>query len=143
MPLDGSEATRLTSLIGFLPAISPEGTRVAFYYDDPTVPGHDENIGIVSVKTGEIAASFEPPAYTSRSSSLLRWARDGEALVVNTVEGDRGNLWRVPLDGGEPERLTDLTDEHLFWFEYSPNGDTLLISSGRLQRDAMLFENFR
>jgi hypothetical protein len=45
-------------------------------------------------------------------------------------------------DGGELQRLTDFTDERLFWFEYSPDGETLVVSSGHYLRDAMLIRNF-
>ena len=107
------------------------------------MPGNDLRIGILGLESGELEISLEPLAYTSRSSSLLRWARDGAALVINTAKGDRGNLWRLPIDGSEPERITDLPDEYLFWYEYSPDGESLVVSAGRLQRDAMLFEGFR
>ncbi len=59
------------------------------------------------------------------------------------MPGDRANLWRLPLDGSEPERLTDFTDENLFWFEYSPDGKTLVVSTGRFLRDALLIQGFR
>ncbi len=73
----------------------------------------------------------------------MRWAEDGEALIINTAPGDRANLWRLPLDGSEAQRLTDFTDESLFWFEYSPDGETLVVSSGHLLRDAVLIRDFR
>jgi hypothetical protein len=73
----------------------------------------------------------------------LRWAEDEEALIINTAPGDRANLWRLPLDGSEAQRLTDFTDETLFWFEYSPDGETLVVSSGQLLRDAVLIRDFR
>ena len=57
--------------------------------------------------------------------------------------GDRSNLWRLPLDGREPQRLTDFTDERLFWFEYSADGETLVVSSGQYLRDALLIRDFR
>ncbi len=138
VPLDGSEPTLLTDLRAYLPAISPQGTYLAFYF----VEGEQERIGIMSIEGGELEVTLEGLAVTSNSSSLLRWTEDGGALIINTVPGDRGNLWRVSLDGREPQRLTDFTDENLFWFEYSPDGETLVVSSGQLLRDAVLIRDF-
>ncbi|MDH3746068.1 MAG: serine/threonine-protein kinase, partial [Acidobacteriota bacterium] len=139
VPLDGGVATQMTDLQAHLPAISPRGTRLAFYFED----GEQERIGILPIEGGELEVTLEGPALTSNSSSLLRWAEDGEALIINTAPGDRVNLWRLPLDGSEPRRMTDFTDENLFWFEYSPDGETLVASSGQLLRDAILIRDFR
>jgi Tol biopolymer transport system component len=129
----------LTDLEAYIPAISPDGTRLAFYFEE----GGREWIGVTSIEGGDLEVTLEGPALLSTSSSILRWAEDGEALIINTAPGDRGNLWRLPLDGGELERLTDLRDERLFWFEYTPDGETLVVSSGEYVRDAMLIRDFR
>jgi serine/threonine protein kinase len=139
LPLDGGEPTQLTDLEAYIPAISPDGTRLAFYFEE----GGREWIGVTSIEGGDLEVTLEGPALLSTSSSILRWAEDGEALIINTAPGDRGNLWRLPLDGGELERLTDLRDERLFWFEYTPDGETLVVSSGEYVRDAMLIRDFR
>ena len=139
LPLDGGAPTQLTDLEAFIPAISPDGTRLAFYFEED----EQEWIGVTSIESGDLEVTLEGPALLSTSSSILRWADDGEALIINTVPGDRGNLWRLPLDGGELQRLTDFTDERLFWFEYTPDGETLVVSSGEYVRDAMLIRDFR
>ena len=137
--IDGTELTQLTDLPGHLPTISPDGTRVAFYFFD------DEGfkIGVIPSVGGELEVALNAPAHTSFAASILRWARDGEALIINTLTGDRGNLWRFSLDGGEPQRMTDFTNESLFWFEYTPDGETLVVASGERLRDAVLIRNFR
>jgi serine/threonine protein kinase len=139
LPLDGGEPTQLTDFQAYLPAISPQGTRLAFYFEN----NGQERIGIIPIGGGELEVTLDGLAHTATSSSLLRWTEDGEALIINTTPGDRSNLWRLPLDGSEPQRLTDFTDERLFWFEYSPDGETLVVSSGHYLRDAMLIRDFR
>jgi Tol biopolymer transport system component len=139
LPLDGGAPTQLTDLEAYIPAISPDGTRLAFYFEE----GGQEWIGVTSIESGDLEVTLEGPALLSTSSSILRWAQDGEALIINTAPGDRGNLWRLPLDGGELQRLTNFTDERLFWFEYTPDGETLVVSSGEYVRDAMLIRDFR
>ncbi len=64
------------------------------------------------------------------------------SLLTNTMPRDRANLWRLPLDGGEPERLTDFDDRRMYWYGLAPDGETLVFTRGELSRDAVLIENF-
>lgn len=61
--------------------------------------------------------------------------------MTNTAVGDRANLYRLPLDGSAPQRLTDFDDRRMHWFEIAPDGETLVVSRGELSRDAVLIEN--
>ena len=77
------------------------------------------------------------------SSSKVRWTRDGKALIVNTVPGDRANLWVVPLDKSAPRRLTSFDEHTVFAFASLSDGKGWLISRGELSRDAVLITGFR
>ena len=136
--LDSGELEQLTDFYSYIPALSPDGTRLAFYFVD----GEQFRIGIMPVGGSELETTIDDvePTY---GGSRLRWTDDGAALIVNTMPSDRANLWRLPLDGGEPEQLTDYSDERLYYFDYTPDGETLVISRGVLSRDAVLIENFR
>ncbi len=90
---------------------------------------------------GEREVELDTEAFYS--GSTLRWADDGEALIINTLPSDRANIWRQPLDGSPPVRLTDFNDQRAGWFEYSPDGDTWIITRGMLTRDAVLLENLQ
>ena len=70
-----------------------------------------------------------PPSLEILPSEGAPVADEPEALVDEHLE--------------ELERLTDLRDERLFWFEYTPDGETLVVSSGEYVRDAMLIRDFR
>ena len=135
VPLDGDEPTRLTELPGFLPAVSPDGTRIAFYLSRG-------RIGILPSTGGELERTLDALALAANAGAFLRWTDDGTALLVNSAPGDRANIWRLPLDGGEARRLTRFGDELLFWFEPTPDGQNLLVSTGRLSRDALLLRNY-
>lgn len=138
IPLDGGTPELVIGLESFLPAVSPDNARIAFYFSDP----QDDSfkIGIASFEGGELELELEvEPFY---GGSLLRWTPDGKSLLVNTMPRDRANLYRLPLDGGEPERLTDFDDRRMYWFGLAPDGETLVISRGDLSRDAVLLENF-
>ena len=138
VPLNGDTPTQLTDFFALLPTVSEDGSRLAFYIAEIDRP---LRIGVLSLGNGELT-EYPVPATISNSSSLLRWAGD-DTLFLNSMPGDRSNLWRYPLDGSEPERLTDFTDEYLYWFEYSPDGETMVVSIGKFVRDAVLITDFR
>jgi len=135
----GGTPTRLTNVDSYLPDVSPDGTKIAFYYADP-----DSNrfrIGVIPFEGGERIVDFE--AYVPNNGSNLRWTADGNALLVNSTESDRANLWLQPLDGSSPTQLTHLDDLLLRGFDYSPDGSTWLLARGKLSRDAILITGFR
>jgi serine/threonine protein kinase/Tol biopolymer transport system component len=139
IPLDGGEPELVIDRDSSLPVVSPDNTRIAFYFTDP-----EENlfkIGVASFPDGEL--QFERRAEPPYGGTMLRWMPNGKSLLFNTAPGDRANLYRLPLDGGEPERLTDFADRRMYWFELAPDGKTLIVARGELSRDAVLIENFR
>ncbi|MDX1644944.1 MAG: hypothetical protein R3244_11365, partial [Thermoanaerobaculia bacterium] len=134
-----SRPTQLTDYRSQFPAISHDGTRLAFVYFDEQV---GLRIGITGIEGGPPILSIDQPVSTG-SGSFVRWTWDDEALLINTVEHDRTNLWRLPLDGGEPIQWTDFDEKRLLWADYSSDGRVLFFSRGQISRDAVLIENFR
>ena len=66
-----------------------------------------------------------------------------EGLYLNTMAGDRANVWLQPLDGRPPKRVTDFQDQFVFDLALSPDGKSLAYSRGPRTRDAMLVRGFR
>jgi len=138
VPLEGGTPELVIDLESFLPAVSPDSSRIAFYFTDPE--DDQRRIGVAAFEGGEIEMELEAEPFYG--STRLQWAADGTSLITNTVTGDRANLYRLPLDGGTIERLTDFDDRRLFWYELAPDGETLVVARGQLSRDAVLIENF-
>jgi serine/threonine protein kinase len=138
-PVDGGTPSRLTTYVATRPAISPAATRVACYCqlnaNDPM------RLCIVPMSGGAPLRMLDLPAATF--SSMIDWTDDGQSVIVNTMPNDRRNLWRVPLDGGEPERLTNFDDLLLFHFAYTPGRKGFVVSRGEVTRDAMLISGLR
>ena len=63
-------------------------------------------------------------------------------LYLNTVAGDRANVWFQPLDGKAARRITSFTDQLVFDFAISDDGESLLIARGPRLRDAQLITGF-
>jgi dipeptidyl aminopeptidase/acylaminoacyl peptidase len=88
-----------------VPVISPDGNtlawlamrRAGFEADRFALMVRDLDSG----QTRELAPDWD------RSPSSIQFSRDGQSLLMNAQDLGQKTLWRLPLDGGEPERLTD------------------------------------
>jgi Tol biopolymer transport system component len=131
----GGKARQVTDRVAFVPAIDPSGRRIAFYYLDEAGRFH---LGIVSPEGGEPSWSTlsEPPS----SQSRLGLREDG--LFVNTMPGDRANVWQLPLDGSKPRKVTSFDDQIVFDFAFTDDGRTLAVARGPRVRDALLMKGF-
>lgn len=139
IPGAGGAPEQLTTYDSERPAVSPDSARIAFYFRESSESPYQ--IGIAPISGGKPALIIDHPHIFSRS--FIRWTEDGEALLINTMPTDRSNLWRLPLDGGEPQRLTDFSEPRLSWVEFHPDGETMVFSLNHWSRDAILIENFR
>jgi Tol biopolymer transport system component len=134
--IDGAGAAPLSERPAFVPSVDLGGKRVAFYYLD------DEDrfrLGVSSLDGGPLTASLpaEPPSASSRLVLV------GDGVYVNTMPGDRANVWFLPLDGRPARKITDFDDQQLFDFALSRDGQTLAVARGPRVRDAQLITGFR
>ena len=74
---------------------------------------------------------------------MVRWTRDGTALLHNAGTADRINIWQQPLDGSAPRAVTRFIDLAIPAFDISFDGKRLILTRAVLSRDAILLRNFR
>jgi dipeptidyl aminopeptidase/acylaminoacyl peptidase len=85
------------------PIVSPDGrylawmamSRPGFEADQYQVMLRDRKSG----KTRNLTEDWD------RSPSSLAFTRDGKAILMNAQDVGHKTLWRLPLDGGEPDKL--------------------------------------
>jgi len=68
--------------------------------------------------------SFDPLQYSGA------WSPDGRSIAFTTWDDfERGHLWRIPVDGGTPERLSADAGEYVnpVW---APDGRSLIVTRG-------------
>jgi copper transport protein len=125
---------------GFWPSLSADGARMAFLSFDPN--SADNELQLASAEGGDTAPVLAPGTFPAVDAHFF--SPDGEWLYFSainelpppeglswldelfgtgTAEGHSvpSDWWRLPLAGGEPERLTFLGDTNLI-ADFSPDG---------------------
>jgi Tol biopolymer transport system component len=101
---DGSNPVRLTSMGGPIllgPQWSPDGNRIAFFA--ATGPAGKYVVYMMSAEGGQ------PSRLTGDENeleALPTWSRDGKLLYVTSGRSGSLQIWKKPLDGGQPVQLT-------------------------------------
>ena len=105
LPVDGGSAEQLTfgPYYDTDPAISPDGTCVAFVSDRD---GSEANIFILDIGTKQVS-----PLTKEARAGRPAWSLDGKAIVYKRFEphnpgSTRAVVCRIPLTGGEAETIS-------------------------------------
>ena len=136
VPIGGGEPRPIAVRLD-RPALSPDGKLLAGTYREQ--PGGPVSLSVLTSDTGTLVRSF--PIETTSLGGSTGWTTDGSAIMFTTVE--RYNVWKRPLAGGEPEKVTRFSDLAIIRFAVSPDGRTLALGRGSQNRDAFLFTGFR
>lgn len=101
------------------PAISPEGRRAAFTVREAN---WDENAYETEIWLGDTSTGT-PRQLTNAPKSSVQpaWSPDGSALAFVADRDGKRQLYRIPVAGGEAEKLTS-TEEGVNTFAWSPTG---------------------
>lgn len=137
VPADGGEPTRVVAGLGW-GALSPDGTRVAGIYR--ATPQDSYSLAIFPVAGGAPLQQFAG-FFTGGGGDKVHWSADGRSLLFTTTE--RANIWRQPLSGGAPQKVTDFADGAIFSFTPVAGGRELILARGASVRDAFLITAFR
>ena len=133
---DGSNARKIENLPidqGFaerMPALSPDGSLIAFVHAEAGPIG---NLWVIESRPG--AKPRQLTAYDLNELQSVHsptFSPNGEEIVFSLIEKNgTSGLWRIPVDGGEPEVLT--TSSGTFNFPaVSANGRRVVYTDRRL-----------
>ncbi len=137
IPIDGGEATVVREKRGDTGEVSPDGKLIM-------APSLDEAksrmiLEIIPFDGGDPLYTFDLGEEMRRPHS----SPDGRFVTYVHEENDVENLWRIPLEGGEPEQLTRFDADRIQQFAWSPDGERMVVSRGRVNNDIVLLKNFR
>ncbi len=122
------EPERLTTGLGCLSiSVSGDGRRLAY-----AVYSARSNIWSLPIPEGGPVTAEAATPVTSGSQVIesMRASRDGRWLLYDSDLRGNSDIYRIPLDGGQPEQLTnDLADE--FAPDLSPDGRSVAYHSWR------------
>jgi dipeptidyl aminopeptidase/acylaminoacyl peptidase len=128
------------------PQVSPDGTHIVFTVRTTNL---DDNRGatdlwLVRADGSGLRRLTSHPA----GDHSARWARDGQAVFFLSTRSDSSQVWRIAVDGGEAEQVTDLVldagnlilspDGELlaFTMEVFPDGSSPEATKKRLEEQA-------
>ncbi|HET6668814.1 MAG TPA: protein kinase [Pyrinomonadaceae bacterium] len=141
--IDGGAPEKIIEGYSTNPVVSPDGKSIACSYREQ--PNARMKIGLFSINGGEPIRTFDMgamPVFDS-ASSTLRWTADGRALTYVLTAGDVSNLWHQPVSGEPAKQLTSFKSSRIFSFDWSPDGQQLILSRGTVTSDVILISNFR
>ncbi len=135
--IDGGAPAQLTDNESFNPVFSPDGKQFACLWRDE--PNSQPKIAIIPSTGGKPVKTF---GLKSRAYGL-RWMPDGRSIAYVVDNGNAGNIWSQPIDGGTPKQITNFTSERMGSFDISPDGKQFAIMRGTETRDVVLIGGIR
>ena len=106
------------------PQISPDGERIAYTVKttDLDKNRYETHIWVTNTKDGGAGRQWTHSAGENVGESAPRWSPDGKWLgFVSGRDGKKSQIFRIAVDGGEAEKLTDLPAGSLGSWHWSPD----------------------
>ena len=113
--------------------LSPDGTRVVFAQtriapgekDDDDEVEHSD-LHLLDVESREVRRL----TYSDSTNSAPAISPDGSNVAFMSTRTEKPQLWLLPLDGGEPRKLTDLAQGVGGGAVWSTDGSTIAFTAG-------------
>jgi len=110
VPAEGGEPVRITKMekpgLSFqVPRWSPDGKKIAFVGGDWFESNLEKSLWQIWVADLENGKTEQITKKDARVWQALGWAPDGRSLFYSVQEKNKDQLFRVPVEGGEPVKL--------------------------------------
>jgi serine/threonine protein kinase/Tol biopolymer transport system component len=132
---DGGTPVQWKGKLSLLPAISPDGKRIAGYYRETSTS--KAVVNVVSFDGGEPEKTFDLPLW---NYSRIRWTPDGQALTYSVTKEAASNVWLQPLAGDPARQLTNFTTDYIWDFNWASD-NRLILARGTVNQDLVLISN--
>jgi Tol biopolymer transport system component/DNA-binding winged helix-turn-helix (wHTH) protein len=135
--ISGENPTRLTDRTTRSPRISPDGKTIACYISNPET--NTMTLALLSAETGEVLKYPATPQHDD--IPFLDWSKDGESLFVVLQREKPHSLWKLPLNGNQPELLREWPNDAIFRLAISRNGERVFYEVGNQLNSVMQFQS--
>ncbi len=135
--IDGEDTIKLTNRTTRSPRISPDGKTLACY-----ILNSETNammLALVSAKTGEVLKY--PATPPNDSIPFLDWSKDGQNLFVVLQRGKPFSLWKLSLNGSQPQQLREWENDEIFRLAISRNGERVFYEVGNQLNSVVQFKS--
>jgi Tol biopolymer transport system component len=104
VPIEGGEATQISSQPASIPSMSPDGKLIACIH----FPGKDPRLSsaLLAVMRADGSGGFTIFQRTPNPGTTLSWSPDGRAIDFVMSADGTSNIWRQPLSGGAAVQIT-------------------------------------
>lgn len=153
VPLDGGKAEVLPvsgvpgSATFLISGVSRDDSMLITPTSTPDTAGGGYRKGFAIFRTTSLATppqmfDSEPRIALGSSVNSPTFNPDGAAVAYPIRgENDEFNLWMQPLDGKPGRQITHFPSEHIFCFDWSPDGKKLLVGRGHVESDVVLLRD--
>jgi dipeptidyl aminopeptidase/acylaminoacyl peptidase len=142
----GGNPSPIPSSWTITPAVSPDGRFIAAL-------DSERRLGVISAIDGSPVRSFDVqsvPSLRPTNESLaapldptlnaeLRWTNDSRAIAFVR----QGVVYLQNLAGGPPDMIVDLSPDQIVSFDWTADGQSLLLARLSIQRGVVKLTNFR
>jgi Tol biopolymer transport system component len=135
--INGENPVKLTDRATRSPRISPDGKTIACYISNPET--RTMMLALVSAETGAVLKY--PATPQNEDIPFLDWSKDGENLFVVMQRGKPFSLWKLPLNGSQPEQLREWENDAIFRLAISRNGERVFYEVGNQLNSVVQFQN--
>lgn len=145
--LQEKSVQELSGKTSFIPgsflSLSPDGKLIAFQNIGNLAPANSEN------STFQIAfLSTEDPQNVNMTNieawrQTVQWSENSKSFDYIGGNIKESSIWRQTFEkDAKPVKILDITETNIFNFAWSPGGQSLAVSRGKLLRDVVLISNF-
>jgi serine/threonine protein kinase/Tol biopolymer transport system component len=141
IPIDGGAPERLTDELAMRPAVSPDGTLIA-YWQKEQAPNAPWRIAVISPEERRPVRVFDVPQSPTNGQTNVRWTRDGRAVLYLDYRDGATTLWSQPLGDAPPRKVHVFRNEPIYSVDVSRDG-RLVFSRGLITNDVVLISTAR